>query len=129
MYGFLMTVLYEQWPYDSRELFQGFFFILTGNFAFASDYYHTIQTFEIQLYHMLCYMFAGGVILLLAIFFIFSWRLNHRLLKNSRRTGINYYKYMAHFVDLIFFPLLFNMNLFGACNYFSTKKAVIPAEC
>lgn len=74
-------------------------------------------------------MFVGAILFLVTFCLVFNWKLNHRMLKNSRRTKINYYKYCSHFMDIIFFPLVYNMSLYSSCNWYSTKKAIIPAEC
>lgn len=74
-------------------------------------------------------MAAGGVVLLVLFCVTFNWKMNHRMLKNSKRTGINYYKYGSHFIDIIFFPLVYNMSLYSTCNWYSSKKAIIPTEC
>jgi hypothetical protein len=71
----------------------------------------------------------AGIISLIAFCVIKNWKLNHRLLKNSRRTGINYYKYMVHAVDIIYLPLVYNLHMYSSCNFGSEKKAIILVDC
>lgn len=107
---------YEYWPYQIRnDIWASAIFALSGSFHFSCGhdyYYEIIQSHELTIINLCAYYIFLIPLIITILVVTLNWKIHFKIIKIAKRKFI-FYKWLAWFLEILFFPILLNIVHFS----------------